>query len=657
MIYNRIKYFLLFIFCFCGVITLNAQETYKGFFQLTDTIAGQAEYNFVRKNNADIFQGNFKFNYSKKFEELFKNVSYNGQFDDNRKTGKWLFSSKNLIKSDSLNISDYQISYTSNGFEYRVQGEFRAGKAWGNWLVVEQNLKDAAPADTIFSSSAVFENGKMLQQLKSKSQQMSLDGVFDNNGMANGKWIIIHENNGQIIEEQRVYENGVFKMHFFKYDGEMYEIEHFGLDTTKDEDEANWEIIDIRNQYFSIFELSNIGLTTNSKGIEASEVKKLTHMANNFMEKSITSFVLRNNFNIWNNITQGQEIEFGKFKVRKYPFSERENELMTEIKSFNKDIAEIIKQFFNNPQIEIGRLNFESLNRCYAILEVYKNKSSKIHDVADKITNSSSEYLDRSIFFKSFAPTFDFGNEIRFGYNENTFAENYNFPKVPSHEDFNIETANTFFKAVYEDLNVVFNEASIVLKDLQKIEEIAGLEESLVEKRNEIQQRFSNQLNDENFNSIHERLSDVAQNFSEQHFKSYAALNLDDKKQKIDDYLACFDEVLSLYDFLADLQYNINKLDENYIRTTFNPYLMVDMDERVKERLYNAYIDIALPYLLEKMKNEFECQKIDKNTELIKNLINKMSQFRNEDTALKERQLRRVKEASEVLNIIELDIN
>lgn len=657
MIYNKIKYFLPCIFYFGSLVALKAQETFKGNFQLTDTIAGQAEYNFVRKNNANVFEGYFKFNYSKRFEDVFKSLSYEGEFNNNQKSGQWIFSLKNLSKSDSLNISDYQISYTASGFEYRVEGFFNNGKAIGNWLVVEQNFKNAMPADTIFSSSVTFDNGKMKQQLKAKSRQMRLDGLFDDVGMADGKWVIIHNLEDKIIEEQRIYENGVFKNHFLSYNGETFQIEHFGLDTTKDEDEANWEIIDVRNQYFNIFELSNIGFKGNSNLPEVNDVKRLTHTANDFMERSITSFALKNNFNIWNSITNEQEIEFGKFKVRKYPYNKNEKQLVADIISYSSNISKTVKQFFNNPQIELGRLNFESLNRCYAVLEVYKNHLKEIDALAEKISNPALEYLDRSTFVKSIAPNFNLGDSITYSFKEDTYSEKHNFPTVPLKDAFNMESAHQFFKSIQQDLSSVYKEAAIVLNDLQKMEDLSDLETSFVQKRNEIQNRFNNSENDEYYNNFHIDFKDVVQAFSEQQFKSYAALSLDDKKQRIDDYLACFEDVLNLYDFLADLQIKINRLDETYIRTTFNPYLMVDMDERIKERLYKAYIDIALPYLLDKMKNEFECENIDLNTEYIKNLINKMSQFRDEDTSAKERQLRRVRSAVEVLSIMELDIN
>lgn len=657
MIYNKIKYFLPCIFYFGSIVALKAQETFKGNFQLTDTISGHAEYNYATKNNTSIFVGAFKFNYSKKFNEVFRTLSYQGNFDENKKTGQWIFSSKNLVKSDSLNISDYQISYTASGFEYRVQGQFKDGKASGDWVVIEQNFKDATPLDTIFSANAVFENGKMINELWAKSQKMSLYALFDNDGMANGTWVIIHNLGDKIIEERRVYENGVFKNHFLNYNGETHQIEHLGLDTTKDEDEANWEIIDVRNQYFNIFELSNIGFKGNSILLEANDVKRLTHTANDFMERSITSFALKNNFAIWNIITNEQEIEFGKFKVRKYPYTKNEKQLVADIISYSSNISKTLNQFFNNPQIELGRLNFESLNRCYAVLEVYKNHLKEIDALAEKISNPVLEYLDRSTFVKSIAPNFNLGDSITYSFKEDTYSENHNFPTVPLNDAFNMESAHQFLKSIQQDLSSVYKEAAVVLNDLQKMEDLSDLETSFVQKRNEIQNRFNNSENDEYYNNFHIDFKDVVQAFSEQQFKSYAALSLDDKKQRIDDYLACFEDVLNLYDFLADLQIKINRLDETYIRTTFNPYLMVDMDERIKERLYNAYIDIALPYLLDKMKNEFECENIDLNTENIKNLINKMSQLRDEDTAVKERQLRRVKDALEVFGIIELDIN
>lgn len=653
---KKLTYYFLITLLGMASCTLYAQETYKGTFKLTDTITGLAEFGFIERNNEKVYDGPFKFQFAKQFEERFKSISYSGAFSDNKKNGKWIFSSKTLVKSNDLHIDNYEISYSTSGTEHSVISNFKNGKADGDWTVIEQTFENTTLKDTLFYATTGFRDAVMSRQIQAKSQNMSWFGSFDIDGFANGNWIVLHQLDNTIIEEVRVYENGIFKSHTINSDENTFTIEYEGLDTIKNEDENNWEILNSLDQYFDILELSDVNSSKDFKSTETN-FKEITNRTNNFLDKAMTSFAYYNDYKIWNRITDKQDIILGKFKVKKFPFTSEERQQISQILKHRAGISQIVNQFFKDPQVEIGQLSFESINRFYAIFEVYRKHSSEIDNLARQITNPSLEYLERSVFIKGIAPTFKFQNQLNYNFKDESFSENYSFPELPLKENFNLEMATIFFRAMHDHLSKEFQNATVVLNDLRKIEALTSLEEELINNKNTIQRLFGNQNQQEDYTTFHQDFNFTVQTFAEKQLKSYVNLSLDEKKQQIDGYLECFEQVINLYDFLADLPLKIASLDELYSRTTFNPYIMVDMEERVKERLYKAYAEIVLPYLIEKMKDEFNFNTISKTSEHIKDLINKMSQLREQDTSVKERQLRRVKDATEVISILELDIN
>lgn len=635
----------------------NCQELYSGSFQLTDSIIGFASYSYEGPKNQPKFIGDFTFEYALKKDTIIKSLIYKGAFSENKKEGQWTFSRKNLVSGDTINVDEYQISYPATGFEHKTDANFKEGKAQGKWLVVEQNFKNAKLTDTLFSSQVSFKDSHMQNELIAKSKHLYLNANFNKEGEADGKWVIEHLIDEQQVDEIRIYENGVFKEHYFQLNDNKYNIEHLGLDTTLDSGEDNWVEVDIFDAYFEIFELSNFGFDSEIEISELNDIKKVTKRANQFLEKAIVSFLYYEDFEIWNNITDQQKIELGKFKVRKFDYNDEEKEQLEDIQKYNEEINDLMNHFFSNSQIEIAKLSFESINKYYRIFEVYKEKREEINEVTKKITNPALVYLERVKFMKSFAPNFSFPNQVSYSFNEEYFSVECNFPDVPSRDDFNIGTAHQFFKVVKNNLQKLDNEVKELLLDVKKQEEISELEEELFEKRNEIQFLFSDKNTNEDYNDFHEKLNFTAQKLAEAEFKAYVNTPLDQKKEVISRYLDCFDEVLKLYDFLADYPRKLSRINNEYTRVSFNPQLMVEMEERVKERLYDAFEKYALPYIFEELENNFECNQLEQRGKNLETLYNKMIQLREQDTKVIERSLRRERDAKEILSILEIEVN
>lgn len=646
---------LLLIFLMLGSLAL-AQKNYSGSFALTDSLSGFAKFDYEGREDKPVFVGDFLFEFAKKTDSLVESLIYEGRFNNNKKDGEWIFSRKNLISGDTIKVEGYRISYPASGFEHKVESIFNEGKAEGKWLIIEQILKNGEPTDTLFSSEVNFKDAFMHNELIAKSKDLALNAYFDENGQADSRWVIQHLIDGRKIDEIRVFENGVFVEHLFRFDDKEYKLDHKGLDTTVDDEEDNWVTIDIKDAYFDIFELSNFGFESDLDISELRNIKEITSKTNDFLEKSIVSFAYYKGDPIWSHITDGDKIEFGKFKVRKFKYSKEEKEDLKRIAENNSLILDYIDGFFNNSQVDIGRLTFESLNKYQRIFQIYKERYEELDEISNRITNPALEYLERDKFLKNFVPTFNFPKEISYEFDDKEYKEGHSFPEIPTSENFTIHNVFKFYKFIKEDLSSITDEVENTLNDLEKQEELNEMEEELIKQKNNIQYLFSTDNQQEDYNSHHKDLIQEAQSLVEEEFKNYVNTPLDEKKDAIDSYLECFEQVLSTYDYLIDLERKIQRLDDEYTRVSFNPHIMVDMEERVKERLYNAYEKSVLPYLLKSLQDNFNCDALEDKTDNLEALYQKMIELRERDTQSIERRLRRVKDAEEVLSILEIDI-
>ena len=78
------------------------------------------------------------------------------------------------------------------------------------------------------------------------------------------------------------------------------------------------------------------------------------------------------------------------------------------------------------------------------------------------------------------------------------------------------------------------------------------------------------------------------------------------------------------------------------------------MDEEVKKRITSAYRKILIPYFLEQVQSDLECQKIEGLNLLMKDTYQRMLELRVENTSKLERKLRKVTNPQIVFELIGL---
>lgn len=646
----------LLISCFVIVISINfstsAQEIKKfnGVYVLNDTIEGTADLNFFLKSRDTILQGDFSFKSIKEKErDDYLTFEYFGEFNKDVKVKDWYFKSKILSLDKNYSIKELKIESTATGVSNEIFAHFTDGKADRKWVAIKYEFEKSIPKDTLYSIQTHFKTGILDGAFVSNSKNLEVSGQFSE-GFMDGEWIF---DDGK-HKEKRIFENGVLTS--VKVNDVNIEFIGFDITYTKDDEDENWEDIQLDETYFEIFNRSKIEIVFSGEYLNQSELKESIKNSNSFVNNAFQSFNFIDDYSIWNNLRGSENFKLPKVKIRKLKFSKAEINQIDAIKENLKKSRQIIKTFRENEMLEIGKLNFEELNKIDLIFSIYKEKLEELKPSLELITSPAFEYLKRDELLIAYKTDIKFPETIAYSYDEEMISEPYEFPKLDK-EKYNLNYLNELLKAISDDLKELNKKANNEFEKLRKQESLTENEELLIKKRETIEGLFKRETNQE-FNTYHEFYSKTVNAFIENLVNDYRKLDLDRKKSEVEVVLECMDKVIEFgEEDLIDFEERVDRVDEDYTRVVFNPFLMSDITERVKERIYKAYEGILLDYVLEDLRDNFNCDSLESKKENLKILNTSMLELREIDTKDMERELRREKDKDTILSILNIELN
>ena len=645
-----------FLFClllmFCHILTTSAQDikNFKGVYVLNDTIEGVANLNYFLKNRDTILDGDFNFkSIEEKKEDEFTTHEYEGNFKKDKKDGNWYFKSKSLKLDKNYSISDLQLKSTATGTSTEVFAFFSNGQSDQEWTAIQYKLENSIPKDTLYTIQTNFNSGLLEGKFVSNSKNLNVSGQFSE-GFMDGQWVFEDGTH----KEKRTFQKGVLT------DVEVNDvnIEFIGFDITYDKanEDENWETIELNETYFEIFNRSKIEIVFSGEYINQSKLQESIKNSNSFIINAFKSFNNNGDFSIWNNLRGSEDFKLPKVKIRKLKYSKKEER---EIKSINENVKlsqKIIKEFRDNSMLEIGKLNFKELNKIELLFSIYKEKFEELKPALDLIVSPAFEYLRRDELLEAYKVDLEFPETVAYSYDGEVISESYEFPEIEL-ENFDLEFLSIALGSITNDLKKLDKNAKDDFEKLRKQESLTENEELLIKKREKIETLFDKNKN-EDYTSYHDYYSKAVNIFLEDVINDYRKLDLDKKKSEVEILLDCLGKIEKFgEEGLLDFKDRVERVDEEYTRVVFNPFLMSDITERIKERIYKAYEDKLIDYVLENLKNNLSCDSLEDKIENLEILNESMLKLREKDTKDMERELRRVRDVQQILSILNIELN
>lgn len=656
-------FFLLFFISLQSVAqSLTESHRYSGNFHLSDSIQGTAIFNYYLSEGDTIKHGDFRF---QQFIEHYLDSDtihgfvLNGIFDHNIKNGPWRYVSRDFTISGNPQALDARVVYDVSGKEFLINTVFSQGLAHGDYEILDRNIVESQPADTSFYVHFGYENGEVRGNFQGFSNDLNIEGYFDEEGFPNGDWTITHLiDSVPPITEIRRYDHGFFSKHFYQIEDEMYEIKHIGFDTLARSGLGLLTRIPVTSTYFRALDYTDIVMDTTAiqPFFEEGNFKNLIARSNHFLERVMVSPAMHDNKNVWTKVEGSAAIKPMMIKISRYAYTEEEKALNKSSELYLTETLSLVRNFLNDPNIQIGHFSQENLALYFRLMEIYENQLTRLSPVIHFLVDEASEYVDHSAILEHHIVDISYPNRVEYDFEDNTKTEQYNFP--PDISNFTIPEINAQLEFIFEDVSKLIEESSQYVENFKVQSDLHDRDEELIQLKDSVIHLFAhNDTSTHTYRDLHRQLKPAVDTQVAQTFKSYSTLPPQQRLLEVDSTIECYQQYIQLYDKLTDFDTILGQIDEEYTRSVWNAYTYTYMEERVKERLYKIYEDSLLPYYIEKLKNHESCGTLQQGITNIERLLQRMMDLRMEDTRDLERQLRRApKEAEAYLTILELEV-
>jgi hypothetical protein len=649
---------LLILLGWFSILTACAQQEFRGPLMLDD-LQGDVHFHYRLAGNDTILHGPWTFRASShdSITDGFKSHVISGSHTNGARSGEWMYKATDFHMLEEARVEGYQLVRKATGWEYAVTGSFEGGRAAGNWQVVRRKITGGEIEDEVFAGRISYANGHPTGELKGSASEISVTGSFNSTGFLHGEWRATHQKPRQLVHIRRVYDNGRLTGQFLITNGREYEIAMAGTNSVTGDEETLWDELPVNNKYFKILEYTTIGPSpevTQRSGMHADSTMQLVRRSNELMSDIILAFSQHDDRPIWEMLPGGPSFEPARARVRRHPLSAEEHYLLDELTTNHSTAKEITERLIRDPRVEVAGHAAMEIASDLAMLRVLDQRLNSMEPLIEILGDPAIEYLDRDRVIGHLTPRIEYPREITFPFQEGTQTINTDLPSDLILADADLPAINEHLKKVRKAVEEHSARANRILADQELSHALGDKEQRLVQLRDSILTLYSDTANNEYQRGFAAAMEKLALHG----FSDYAAApDAGTRTDRIDTLLQCYEDAIHTYHRQSRIPQRLQQLDELYTRTIFNPYTFTYMDERMKERLYKAYEDILLPYVLDDAQRNITCDHIRSKQENIVRLYQKMMDLWEQDTSDISQRLRRVSDPRAIMEILSLDLD
>ena len=618
-------------------------ERYVGHLALEQLGQGSTTFDYYLKKQDTIFDGVFQYDQLSKenTKRIQRIISYKGEFSKNKLQGEWTFSMKNVESIGKQRAEGFDLISPTSGNELLLSAGFDNDHPKGNWQVIKRDFLASKPADTLYRSKLKFTKKHVKERFTVDHKNIKIAGSFNNKGLLNGEWKIIHRDQEQNIIEIRDYEDGAIKKHYFKVNGQKVFVDYLGLDMSKEKNKETWEDVAYDELYVAVLELANI--STYQIDESDDRLDQLASFSTDMIRDAFMEYHQYKDVDIWESVAKNKVVHFNKNSVslRRYPFSAQEAEAIDALEDDLLFIKEKLREFEDEEMMEIGEYQYKTLRKTDEIYQLINTKLAQLEKNVSITQSDALEYLKREELDHKIFEEINFPEMINAEFKDEQLKIKTGLPLSFDADNFKLSDLADFMHKLQQRVASLDAEAQKKLDELLKQTKLNEIEDELIEKRDKALALYAQDTKKDAFNAYHQSAAEKAREFVRDKFRQYASLSLDEKKSRIDEFLACFDAVIDLYHLQSEIPSRLDRIEELYTRTVWNPYTYSDMDETVKKRIFVAYDEILIPFLLEHINKEINCKDIPRNINNFKRLYDRMVELREQDTKDIERQVKK----------------
>lgn len=602
-----------------------------------------------------IYDGAFQF---KKFfkpneRDSIEYLTYSGKYNSDRKEGIWIYNYRKLIPiGGGPKINGYQLIQNGSGEDFEVKASFLNNQAHGSWIASKNSIIASKKKDSLFMCRANLNENMMQGPFSSWQKDLSVSGWINKKGFIDSLWQFTHLlKTGERLLELRQYNSGVMINHYFEFRGNKFPVQYLGFDTNL-ESLDSWTDLGANNLYFDVVKYTSLNSDTQ---IAENPLELWIDASNNFLKNAIFSFGIHNDVEIWKVTHAIPRIAYPKFRLKEFPYTEDAIKNIQGSVAHLSDAQEIIKQYLEDPQVEISKFKHKEIARFNAALLIVLSHIEGLQKIFTLLNSPSMLYINQiDILPHLLQDISSFTLQISFDFEGKKKTELFKFP--PNLAKNNLLLNDLFFQAdnIYEMANNVKSIFSPILDRKRKMTRIIEYENQLLGLKDTILSLFSNDEKSRDYNGFHLKNKEAVITFVSMEFENYAKKEIEERILEIDQLKSCFEKFLILHHDFVRIQNNVDKVKADYTRVVWNPFTLTDMTETVKERVFNAYESHLIKHLHTSTNSLIAYNKVQLIRINFDKLTEKMIDLRKQDTKELEKNLKRLSDINQIIKLFDL---
>tara|TARA_B100000508_G_scaffold51853_1_gene40253 strand:- start:2800 stop:4737 length:1938 start_codon:yes stop_codon:yes gene_type:complete len=634
--FHKITLLLILVFSFT---VLGQEEVYF----LDDKIKGRAYYDFANGNGQ--MTGTFYFESFKQDTidpSIYYKYSLKGRYKEGLKDGTWRYDFKELTPIGDLHIDSIGFKESAEGKQRSIIGQFDQGEMTGNWKVLETYIDFSRIVDTTLHYDLTFDEDSPVGNILIKQEDNLITGSIDDQGFVYGDLTFKYEINGSTIVDRRTYDHGRMIEARLTKDGEIVSRDFTGFEIPAKNDE-DYVTLEMNDTYLNAILLSQ-DIKTEGSGLQS---EFLIRETDELLYEAIRSTKNHGDISLW---PESPELIFPKIKLALSKNSTEQEEQVALLAENFDQFKQRLKKVLRDEQVEIIANANEDIARYQSIYEALSlNYKDFYEPVVKAIRQPGAKYLNTNVLIDHILGDEQVFNDIKIKNGDEKIT--IPFEEVdPSQGE--VQQINVRIKSLLKFMDATDQTVEEVLSLEKKRLSLSDEEKEMVELRDSVHLLFEKPTENEFIRRFDEKvISQVDEEFS-----NYANLELSKKLEKLDDLTSCFRSFIEFYQLLDEMPQQRRGLDSLYTRTVWNPFTYTDMDEIVKEKMYNAFDKVLFPHLMDQVEEQISCATIDKVLHDIPRVIERMEELRNVDTKDLEKELRRENDPMVVEEVLKMDL-
>ncbi|MEM1258393.1 MAG: hypothetical protein AAGH81_07690, partial [Bacteroidota bacterium] len=348
---------------------------------------------------------------------------------------------------------------------------------------------------------------------------------------------------------------------------------------------------------------------------------------------------------------------FEGFKVRApfFPLDSISRKQLDTTVKLVKNATEISKGFLKNTRLNLMKRSDEEANMLYHTIValdsiVLRSLGTMVELENLGITENLSEEMLSDFLFPNGRPSPELAVVDDSGHVQNFLG--------PGGESVDFEAKGMIgYLAMAEYVSQSLGQINVTLgqklEDDKQQQEFVLLEEQMIAQANALNQ-FPDSIR-QILGRAELRALETIKSTAETLLKEYAEMPTGNEKlNQARMLISCLLDFDALSQEIVKLPERSLELREKYTDAVFNPFTATIMDESVKKRITAAYDNVLVPYLLEKVEKELNCENAGALQLLFQNSHGRMVELRDEDTSKMERKLRKERNPKVVLQLFNL---